>query len=163
MSEEKKCSKCNVLKSDDSFIDGKALCNKCAEYKKQYREQHREKLRLEAREYYDNNKEKICERKKNYRAENRETILEKKKQYREEHKEEIQNKNKEYYEKNKEKIQDKQEEYRNIKIECPKCKCLVGKYRMKMHEQSLKHQLRLKAYTREEVEETRRNLDYLEL
>ena len=34
---------------------------------------------------------------------------------------------------------------------------------MKTYEQSIKHQMKLKAYLREEVEETRRNLEYLEI
>ena len=163
MSDEKVCSRCMQSKNQTEFSEGRKQCDKCIEYKKQYRDKNREEINMKAKEFYEKNKEKQLERVKEYKNKNRDAILEKKKKYREEHKEEINKKNKEYYGKNKEKIQEKQEEYKNIKIECPKCKCLVGKYRMKIHEQSIGHQMRLKAYTREEAEETRRNLDYLEL
>ena len=118
MIDEKKCSKCKNLKPDNNFSEGRALCNKCIEYKRQYREQHREELRLAQKEYYARNKEEIQQRKK------------------------------EYYENNKEKINEKQKENNGAKIECTICKCKVGKYRMKIHEQSIKHQQ--KAYAQNE-------------
>ena len=73
-------------------------------------------------------------------------IEEKNKHYREEHKEEIQQKKKKYYEKNRAAIQEKHMEYNNFKIECPHCKCLVGKYSIKRHEQSIRHQQKVEAH-----------------
>ena len=56
---EKKCSKCRQLKLMEEFDEGKARCKNCSEYKQQYRENHREELRLKAKELYEQNKKQI--------------------------------------------------------------------------------------------------------
>ena len=140
MASQKQCSKCKLIKPEYDFSEGRALCNKCIEYKRRYRENHQEELRQAQKEYYEKNREKDIERAKRYKNDNKNIIRETNKQYRENHKEEIQQKKKEYYENNKEKIQEKQKEY-NVKIECTICKCMIGKYRIKIHEQSIKHQM----------------------
>ena len=55
MSEDKvkKCSKCRTVKPLKNFDEGKALCQKCSEYKQRYRENHREELRQKAKEHYE--------------------------------------------------------------------------------------------------------------
>lgn len=72
--------------------------------------------------------------------------LESKKRYREKYREKLAQKNQEYYQNNKEKISEYYKNYRkNIpKIECPLCKCLVGKYAMKQHEQTIVHQRKMR-------------------
>ena len=98
----------------------------------------------------------IC---KEYREQKRDTILEKKKQYPEYHKEEIKDNTKQYYEQNKEQIQEKKKQYNSLNIECPVCKCLVGKYTIKRHEESQKHQLKLKG--QEQTKQHQQIIDYL--
>ena len=155
----KKCSKCKKEKTIENFDGGKALCIKCLEKKKKYRENHREELRQKAKEIYENNKKHILAICKEYREQKRDTIIEKKKQYREDHKEEIKDKKKQYYEQNKEQIQEKKKQYKTLKIECPVCKCLVGKYTIKRHEESQKHQLKLKG--QEQTKQHQQIIDYL--
>ena len=38
----RKCSKCKKTQTLENFANGKALCQKCCEYKQHYRENHRE-------------------------------------------------------------------------------------------------------------------------
>ena len=66
MSEEKgkKCSKCRTVKPLENFDDGKALCQKCSEYKQRYRENHREELRQKAKEHYEQYKGQKLEKQK---------------------------------------------------------------------------------------------------
>lgn len=79
--------------------------------------------------------------------------LDAKKRYREKHREEIKHKRQEYYQSNKEQFS---QYYKNIpKVECPLCTCLVGMYAMKQHEQTIKHQLRLKAIPKKEAQRNR--------
>ena len=65
--------------------------------------------------------------------------LESKRRHRERHKEEISIKYKEYYDSNREKL--------NEKADCPLCKCYVKASAMKRHEQSMKHQMKIKGTT----------------
>ena len=65
--------------------------------------------------------------------------LDNKRRYREKHKEELSNNNKEYHEKNREELNTK----RNEKTECLICKCMVRKYTMNRHNQSMKRQTNL--------------------
>ena len=53
MSEDKgkKYSTCRTVKPLEHFDEGKALCQKCSEYKQ--RENHREELRQKAKEHYE--------------------------------------------------------------------------------------------------------------
>ena len=56
--QDKKCSKCKKTQTLENFDNGKALCQKCYEYKQQYRENHREELRQKERERYEQYKGK---------------------------------------------------------------------------------------------------------
>ena len=79
--------------------------------------------------------------------------LDGKKRYREKHREEIKHKKQRDYQNNKKEIW---QYHKNIpKVDCPLCKCLMGKYQMKQHEQTIRHQLRIKAIPKEEAKRTR--------
>ena len=54
---------------------------------------------------------------------------------------------------------DLQKQYNSLKIECSVCKCLVGKYTIKRHEESQKHQLKLKG--QEQTKQHQQTIDYL--
>ena len=62
--------------------------------------------------------------------------------YRENHKEQISAYNKNYYEAKREDIL---EHYKD-KIECFYCKCLVSKYKLKEHNNTIKHQNKMKEH-----------------
>jgi hypothetical protein len=85
------------------------------EYRKLYREQH---------------KDKISERKKLYREQHKDEISEYMKLYYEEHKDKINEKQKLYYE--------KQKSERNKKIEC-ECGAIVAKQHLTKHRKTKKH------------------------
>ena len=63
------------------------------------------------------------------------------------------------FEQNKEQIQEKKTQYNSLKIECPVCNFLVGKYTIKRHEESQKHQLKLKG--QEQTKQHQQTIDYL--
>ena len=130
MTDNKQCSKCKVFQLLEKFNDGRKQCNVRLESKRRYREAHKEQIQQKSKEYCENN-EQIVEKKMTYRENNKDTILEKNKNYRENHKDIIKQKAKEYRENNKENINEKQKDYNQLKVECPLCKCFVGKYRMK--------------------------------
>jgi hypothetical protein len=101
---------------------------------KQYYDDNKEKIQEYKKEYNEQNKEKI----KKYREDNKEKIQEYKKEY-----------NKEYQETNKEKLKDKKKEYyeinkttilKNMKelVKC-ECGCEVSKSNLKIHQTSKKH------------------------
>lgn len=81
--------------------------------------------------------------------------LEQKRRYREKHRDELREKAKQYYEQNRGEVYIKQTTPDSDRVECPLCKCMVGKYRMKQHEQSFKHQIKMKGYTRQEARQRR--------
>jgi hypothetical protein len=99
----KECTRCKEVKSMEEFhskkgkSDGKnSCCKKCAaekqressrykEYQKRYREENKERLSQQHKEYAKKNNEKIKEYRKEYRIKNRERLLEKEKLYRETH------------------------------------------------------------------------------
>ena len=66
MSEDKgkKCSTCRTVKPLEKFDEGKALCQKCSDYKQRYRENHREELRQKAKEHYEHYKGQKFEKQK---------------------------------------------------------------------------------------------------
>jgi len=74
------------------------------EYKKQWYEKNKERLKQQQKEYSEKNKEKINQRRKEYREKNKEKVSNEKKQWYENNKERILEKRKEYYEVNKERI-----------------------------------------------------------
>ena len=81
--------------------------------------------------------------------------LEQKRRYRENYRDELKQRAKAYYEKDREELCEKQTIHQNQKVECPLCKRLVGKYRMKQHEQTFKHQMKISPSTTKEVKQTR--------
>ena len=132
----KRCSKCgewkvastvNFYKKKDGKYGLNSRCKKCrAEYKKQYRENNKDKIAEYKKQYYENNKEKLAEQHKQYRENNKdkkakynkqyyennkERISEHKKQYRENNKEGISEQKKQYYENNKEKLAEQHKQY----------------------------------------------------
>ena len=62
--QDKNCSKCKNTQTLENFDNGKALCQKCCEYKQQYRENHREELRQKERERYEQYKGQKLEKQK---------------------------------------------------------------------------------------------------
>ena len=66
MSEDKgkTCPRCSKTQPLDNFDEGKALCQKCCEYKQRYRENHREELRQKAKEHYEQYREIKFEKQK---------------------------------------------------------------------------------------------------
>jgi hypothetical protein len=87
---------------------------------KEWREEKKDEIKQQNKEYYEKNKDEI---------------LQKQKEYREEKKDEIKQQNKERYEKNKDEIKQKQKE----KITCV-CGAVVRKNDIRRHERSKKHQ-----------------------
>lgn len=86
----------------------KSWCRECEkEYRKKYREKHKERDKEYRKQYYQENKERVLERCKKYRQENSERI----KQYKQEHKEDMKKYQKEYYKENKERIQEVKKQY----------------------------------------------------
>ena len=96
----------------------------------EYRNDNKEKILENAKEYYEANKEKI---KKYYEA-NKEKKLEKAKQDYKDNKEKILERNKKYYEDNKEKKLEKAKE----KVICDHCGCEVRKEGLNRHKKSNK-------------------------
>ncbi len=82
-------------------------------------EEFREKRKQASNEFYSENKEEINQKKKVYRDENKEKINARRKVYRDKNKEEINAK-------------------RRVKVVCEYCKCEVGKYYLKKHQESAK-------------------------
>ena len=81
--------------------------------------------------------------------------LEQKRRYREKHRDELRERAKQYYKQNRGEICEKQTTTHSDRVECPLCKCMVGKYRLKQHEQTFKHQMKIKTYKPEEVRQNR--------
>jgi DNA repair exonuclease SbcCD ATPase subunit len=91
------------------------------EYKKEGKQNNKEKVKEQDYRYYKNNKEKF----KEYYENNKEIIKEREKEYREDNKDKLQNKHKKYYQDNKE------------KVKCL-CGCEVNKHNSKRHQNSKK-------------------------
>jgi len=96
--------------------------------KKEWTEDNKKKIVEQQKTYREVNKIEITENNKKYYEENREKILENQKIYREKNKIEINKKQKKNYEQNKEKK----------KVKCEFCKCLVNKYKLNQHQQTIK-------------------------
>ena len=107
----KKCSKCEVVKSLDEFHKAKnkkygrhSVCRECA---KQYCQDNREKLLERSKQYAKDNKEKI----KQYQQDNKEEISEGRRQYYQDNREAIAEWQKEYHQANKEKRNEQRRQY----------------------------------------------------
>jgi len=90
-----------------------------SEYKKQYREQYKDKYTEYKKQWYEQNRDEHKEKMKQYREQNRDEIREYKKQYREQHREELREKGRQ-------------------KVTC-ECGCDVAKYNLSRHRKSPKH------------------------
>ena len=100
------------------------------EYKKEYYENNKDKIKDKSKENYENNKDKRAEKMKEYYENNKEKILEYHKEYHKNNKES----KKEYYEKNKKLIAEKLKQ----KVECPICNSIITKQHLKRHQKSKK-------------------------
>jgi hypothetical protein len=124
---EKRCAKCEEIKTIDNFSKSKSrkdgfrvYCKSCAsnakkkydrenkEKNKKYRENNKEKHKEYFNNYYQENKEKIKEKSKEYYINNRVEKLEYTKKYNETNKEKIKEKRKKHREENLEKIKEKE-------------------------------------------------------
>ena len=110
----KKCSKCGIEKPLSEFVKHKNCkdgyentCKICVkQYKKEYRENNKDKIKEYYRDnkdnlkkYYEENKDKIKEYNKKYYEKNKEKIIDNVKKYREENKEKLKESYKEYLKK----------------------------------------------------------------
>lgn len=110
------CRVCNVELTDENWYSN-YICKSCEkEYSKQYRLNHKEKIREYLKEYYLNKQEEISKREKQYYEANKEEILEKRKQYQLLHKEEKKEYDKQYREEHKEELLEKAKIYQKTPI-----------------------------------------------
>ena len=110
--EKKVCSKCKEEKELSEFNKGRSECRLCSKkYKKEYRQNYKDKIKEYGKEYRQNNKDKIKENNEEYRQNNKDKIKEYKKEYRQNYKDKIKKGKKEYWEKNKDKIKEYGKEY----------------------------------------------------
>lgn len=127
-------NKLELCKRENEIIREKATINKIGyrteemkkEKDKEYRESHKEEIKIRDKKYVENNREKI---------------LEKKAEYNENHKEEKKQYMKERYLEKKEEIKEKVKQYReknNEKINCD-CGSCIFKYKLNDHLKTKKH------------------------
>jgi phage-related minor tail protein len=108
----KKCTKCGEVKAFDEYCKDKnskdglrGNCKSCAKaYRKQYRQDNKEKLAKYQKQHRQDNREKIAKRQKQYSQDNKEKIAKRMKRYRQANKGELAKYNKQYRQDNKEKI-----------------------------------------------------------
>ena len=141
---EKKCTKCEKVKSLDEFCndkskkDGKFLkCRKCAsQYYKDYRKNNKEKEKLRHHLYHKKNKEKINQYTKEYRKDNQEQLAEYRDNYRKNNKEKEKLRHHLYYLNNKEKIKTYKEKWNKNNPKKLKNYSLNSyEYRLKYHKE----------------------------
>jgi hypothetical protein len=85
--------------------------DKYKEHNKQYREQNKDKCKEHNKQWREQNKDKCKEHNKQYREQNKDKINQRKRERREQNKEVIRQKDKQYYEQNKDKIKEKSKQY----------------------------------------------------
>lgn len=84
-----KCYMCGTTEDITPFHKSSRRCKPCTKiYKKQYKENNREKIRIQDIEYRQNNKVYLLDKQRNYRANNSEMIREKERDYRDRTREE---------------------------------------------------------------------------
>jgi hypothetical protein len=145
---EKKCTKCEKVKSLDEFYNHKIgkngkrhECKICTKnHNKEYNKKNKEKFSQHAKEYYKKNKEKFSQHAKEYYKKNKEKILLQKKEYNKKNKEKNNKYNKEYRKNNKEKEKKRRALYRK------KNKDKILLYRKKHKRKKLKY---VKKYLKE--------------
>lgn len=116
----KVCTKCNIEKPITEFNNNKNWCKLCEkEYKKQYYEKNKEKIKKRINKYREQNPEKVREANQKYKEKNRQLLREKQRIYYYNNREELLEKhkdymlgyNKQYYEDNKDELLTKKKEY----------------------------------------------------
>ena len=122
----KKCTKCGVEKTLDSFNKQKAckdgLQYMCKDCKKVYKEANKEEIAAKDKSYYEANKERILAKTKIWRGANKEKVEATRKAYYEANKEELLAYNKAYYEANKEELLANSKAYYEANKEPEKCR-----------------------------------------
>ena len=109
----KTCITCNEEKELNEFTKNLNRCKECiSDYNKKYRENNKEKLSKNAKDYYNENKDSYKEYYNEYKILNKENISLRNKKYREENKEYYEDYIKKYFNKNKEEILEKRRIYR---------------------------------------------------
>jgi hypothetical protein len=95
--ENKVCPKCKEEKELSEFNKGRSECRLCSkEYKKEYYENNKDKIKKGKKEYRENNKDKIKEYDKEYKQNNKDKVKEYGKEYRGNNKDKMKEYNKEY-------------------------------------------------------------------
>lgn len=138
--EKKKCNKCLNIKPIIDFYKGRSECIVCG---KKYREENKEKIKLQKQEYYklnkehiknriniyvENNESLVKQRKVNYRKNNKTKICEWQKQHRLDNIDKLKQKGRKYFSENKEKIGIRVKKYRKTE----KAKTWWREYRKKL-------------------------------
>ena len=133
-------NKMQLVKRENEIIREIATINKIGfrteEMKKdkerEYRDNHKEEIKIRDKKYVENNREKVLLKKREYNEKNKEYKNQYMKQRYQEKKNEIKQKVKEYKEKNK--------EYLLEKIQCS-CGCFISRKGIREHERTKKHQV----------------------
>jgi len=95
--EKKVCPRCKEEKELSEFNKGRSECRLCSkEYKKEYYENNKDKIKKGKKEYRENNKDKIKEYDKEYKQNNKDKVKEYGKEYRGNNKDKMKEYNKEY-------------------------------------------------------------------
>ena len=85
---------------------------KITEYHKQYRADNKDKLAEQKKQYHINNKDKLAEYQKQYHINNKDKLVEQKKQYRADNKDKLAEQQKQYRADNKDKLAEYHKQYR---------------------------------------------------
>jgi hypothetical protein len=111
--EKKVCTKCKEEKELSEFNKGRSECRLCSkEYKKEYYENSKDKIKKGKKEYRENNKDKIKEYDKEYKQNNKDKLKEYDKEYKQNNKDKVKEYGKEYRGNNKDKMKEYNKEYR---------------------------------------------------
>lgn len=153
----KVCTKCNISKPLSEYNKNKNICKPCEkEYKKEYYQKNKDKIKAKVSEYRENNKDKVQETNRKYKENHRQLLREKAKVYYHDHAEELKGTrneylseyNKKYYEDNKEELINKKRQYQKDNAD------KIKEYR-KIYEENNKERIRarhtnyLRTYTKE--------------
>ena len=114
--EKKVCTKCKGEKELSEFNKGRSECRLCSkEYKKEYSENNKDKIKKGKKKYRENNKDKIKEYVKKYRENNKDKIKEYDKEYKQNNKDKTKEYNEEYRQNNKGKTKEYNKEYCRVR------------------------------------------------
>jgi len=86
-------------------------CFTTEEQKQNYREENKDKLKIQQHKWYEENKDKLLEYQQKYNEENKDKIKEQKQNYREKNKDKIKEQQHKWYENNKDKYLEHQQNY----------------------------------------------------